>query len=464
MPKNNLNFDAKRENMRALANALGVTEDEAGIKLQFEVTLRYSRQIQDSEPFVKELFDLLSRTVESVTINESDVSGISEIDIQSETTSTLYVSIINNAFTLSLEPTVSTSVLVKPKNQPLFLLLTACYASAAILKLAVPDIPLSCKLPMHFDLSEIIDPNLLTKKIDLQTSYMAGAGAIGNALLWSFRHLDVHGQLHVCDDDKTSAGNLNRQLFFNENDIGSFKANLLTQKASLYMPNLKLIPRTILLQNLEEAGEGFWLSRLISAVDSRRARRTLQDQFPKEVFDASTTDISDVVVHYHKQPIDTACMSCVYSEDDAERSHELNIAESLGVDVGDVKKGRISDEIAKIIIKRFPDAGIDATDITGGAYDSLYKALCGQGRLPDIEGGQTLAPFCFVSVLAGVMLAIEIVNRLAPNTRPIEYNYWKISAWHPPFSKMKKTLTRKPQCPTCGSNIVRALIRERWSN
>ena len=461
MSKYNMNPDARRENMRALANALGISEEEAGVKLKFKVVLRFSRDINGSEQFVKELYELLSRTIEAVSIEEGCIHGTAEVDINRGIKTTLHVLINDNSFVLTQDP------ISEPPNEttshPLFLLLTACYSSAAILKLAVPEIPFSCKLPMDFSLSEVLDPELLNKKIDLGKCYMAGAGAIGNGLLWAFRYLDIQGQLHICDDDKIGKGNLNRQLFFAEEEIGLHKAKVLAKKAQKYLPNLQLLPRTNLLQNLEEAGGGFWLSRLISAVDSRRARRALQGECPGEVFDASTTDISEIVVHYHKQPTDLACMSCIYSEDDAERSHELNIAEALSVDVSEVKKGRITAEIAEVIVKRFPETNIKASNIEGEAYDSLYKSLCGQGQLQNVENGQTLAPFCFVSVLAGVMLAIEIVKRLSINHDIHNYNLWKISAWHPPYLKIKKNLPRNLSCPNCSLDKIRALIHRAWA-
>lgn len=45
-------------------------------------------------------------------------------------------------------------------------------------------------------------------------------------------------------------------------------------------------------------GGGAWLKRLIVGVDSPRARRNLQTEVPGEVYDASTTGISEVVVHF----------------------------------------------------------------------------------------------------------------------------------------------------------------------
>ena len=65
-------------------------------------------------------------------------------------------------------------------------------------------------------------------------------------------------------------------------------------------------------------------------MDSRRARRSLQMELPPSVFDASTTGVSEVVLHFNRQPSELACLSCIYPENERERAHEENVAEALG--------------------------------------------------------------------------------------------------------------------------------------
>lgn len=229
----------------------------------------------------------------------------------------------------------------------------------------------------------------------------------------------------------------------------------LAHHAQPFFPNLRLVPRPCRLQALDERSSGAWLPRLIVAVDSRRARRALQTEFPGEVFDASTTDIREVVVHYHRQPTDCACLSCIYASDSAEFLREAHIAEHLGVSVEKVRSERITVATAVQIQARFPQLQVDG--LVGLAYDSLFRSLCGEGVLKSITQREQTAPFAFVSCLAGVMLAFELVRRLSHSVSERNFNYWSISAWHPPLAQRRRLRPRKADCAFCSNSTLRAV-------
>jgi hypothetical protein len=265
----------------------------------------------------------------------------------------------------------------------------------------------------------------LDEVIDLGESHLAGAGAIGNRFLWAARHVNLRGKLIVCDDDVVSSGNLQRQIWFDEGDKDNPKSATLCQKAQPFIPGCQLAPETLRLQDLPNRS-GAWLKRLIVAVDSRRARRELQNEFPAEVFDASTTDIREVVVHYNHALSGLACLGCLYKADEKEVSQDQIIADHLGVSVDDVTSSRISSTAAAAIARKHPH--IDPAAIGGQAYDSLYKELCATGKLHAAVGKQVVAPFAFVSVLAGTLLLFEVMIRLG---RPgsVNSNEWHVSPW-----------------------------------
>ncbi|KAJ8135073.1 hypothetical protein OY671_011714, partial [Metschnikowia pulcherrima] len=52
-----------------------------------------------------------------------------------------------------------------------------------------------------------------------------------------------------------------------------------------------------------------------------------------------------------------------------------------------------------------------AVALNGLAYDSSFKESCGKGQSKTGTATRVLAPFGFISVLAGAMLAIEMVQR-----------------------------------------------------
>ena len=234
----------------------------------------------------------------------------------------------------------------------------------------------------------------------------------------------------------------------------------LCQKAQPYIPGCQLKPEPSRLQDLPDRS-GAWLKRLIVAVDSRRARRELQNELPAEVFDASTTDIRELVVHYNDALSDLACLGCVYKADEKEASQDQIIAQHLGVNVGDVKSSRISPAAAKAIAGKHPH--IDPASIEGQAYDFLYKALCATGKLHASVGKQVVAPFAFVSVLAGTLLLFEMMTRLARQGL-MQTNEWHVSPWREPFSRGRMTRMRFSGCECCGKAVLRGLRSRLWSS
>jgi hypothetical protein len=260
----------------------------------------------------------------------------------------------------------------------------------------------------------------------LDHAYLVGGGAIGNGVLWA---------------------------------IGKYKVDRLAARAQPFFPRLTLVPRRLRLQDLEEKDDGPWLKTLIVAVDSRRARRALQNEFPGEVFDASTTDIREIVLHHNVQPTDSACLSCIYESDEQELSREQHIADHLGVSIAAVRTERISEGAAEAIVLRFPQ--LVAAELVGTAYDTLFKRLCAESALQTPEGKRVVAPFAFVSVLAGTMLALELVRRRVGGLSS-DYNYWRLSPWHPPFARRRILRPRQPHCVSCANAVLRRINESIW--
>ena len=300
----------------------------------------------------------------------------------------------------------------------------------------------------------------LLGRLDLGVTYLAGAGAIGNAVVWALTDFDVRGELHVCDPDHVSDGNLNRCVWFTDSDVGELKAPRLAAAAQPHVPGLRLVPHATTLDGVAARRAGPWLQRLIVGVDSRRVRRVLQHEFPREVYDASTTGITEVVLHFNSAGNGLACLSCVYRETEEELAHEAHVAALLGVSLADVRAHHVSPSAAAQIVKNYP--ALDPLALEGLAYDSLFKQLCGQGSLKTAEDRQVLAPFGFVSVLAGILLAIEIARRVgAPNIdRP--FNYWRVSPWRSPVPRLRQLRGTAPKCEFCHEPLLRKLASTMW--
>ena len=332
-------------------------------------------------------------------------------------------------------------------TRPFFYLLLSCYAGASILKAMLGD-----RVPYASDEEICIDPSLFTRspeifdlEIDLGVAYLAGAGAIGNSLLFALQFFRVKGLLYVTDPDFVSDGNLNRCLFFKNSDIGNPKATTLVAYAQPLLPSLKLYPIKYELARVPAAKDGgAWLKRLIVAVDSRRGRRHLQSEIPGEVFDASTTGIAEVVTHYNKQPLDgRACMGCIYDQDAIEDAHEKHVTEVLGVTLEQVRQNYIEAEAEILIKRKYPQL---TNNIIGITYDTLFKELCGAGRLVTDGDKQVLAPLAFVSALAGALLALTITEHILNIS---SYNYWRLSPWCNPNYRLQQVMLKSSKCEFC---------------
>ena len=462
MPSDPLTPEAARENATTLAAALGIRAEEAAQALDLCILITADPADEVAGHIAGEVASLLSRTVRRVSMTDTTEVVAAELVIGSHTPRTgaarVYVQVGADRAVISRTVQAAARCEQVPKILPG---LIACYASAAGLYHALGGVlPFGMPQTLTVEFSQLgIDLTALAQPIDLARTYLAGAGAIGNGFLWAAHHLDLRGQLEIVDDDRVDSGNLNRQVWFDVDDIGKPKADRLAARAQPFFPHLALVSRPARLQALAEKTDGPWLERLIVAVDSRRARRALQNEFPGEVFDASTTDIREIVLHHNRQPTDAACLSCIYEPDQEELSREQHIAEHLGVSLDEVRSERISAACAQGIAKRFP--GLTAAHLEGTAYDSLFKRLCAEGALRTLAGKRVIAPFAFVSVLAGTLLALELVRRPTGCAAQRD-NYWRISPWHAPLARRRVYRPRQPGCAFCGSSLLRRVNESIW--
>lgn len=142
----------------------------------------------------------------------------------------------------------------------------------------------------------------------------------------------VYGDAEAAGCRRTvGAGNLNRCLYLKSDDVGRDKAVALAERAAADFPGLRLVPEVAEFRRCAEVVGR--VDTAIVTVDSRRARRGIQEYAPRRVFDASTTDVTAVVVHSHAQPTDGACLACIYRHIPDEHARERSIADGLGIDL-----------------------------------------------------------------------------------------------------------------------------------
>ncbi len=335
---------------------------------------------------------------------------------------------------------------------PLLVAIGACYVASSVTEAAV-GIGKGAGLPLNIQFADLgVSNELLAVPVFLRDAALAGAGAVGNAFLRALRHLKPSGSLTVADPKRVAPGNPNRCLYFDNASVGKWKAEELCERAKADLFELKLEPFVGTLTDLaRRLGR---VRRVIVGTDSRRVRRTIQSEIPLEVLDASTTGVDEVIVHSHRQPTGAACLSCIYRHVDEENALEKDIAEGLGIDVSDIEKGLIDEEVANKIIASHP--GLEKNEIIGVAFDSLFRRVCAAAALKLPTGDQVFAPFAFVSSLAGALLAIELLrfdSEVPPNT-----NYFVANPWRPPNPMMRRRRPKVPDCVFCSRpEIIEAM-------
>lgn len=77
-------------------------------------------------------------------------------------------------------------------------------------------------------------------------------------------------------------------------------------------------------------------------------------------------------------------------------------------------------------------------------------------------GEQVLAPFAFVSNLAGALLVLELARFESGRRFQDGRNYLFISPWAPPYPYMRRTRPRIPTCDFCGRTTTREVLAEVW--
>jgi hypothetical protein len=142
-----------------------------------------------------------------------------------------------------------------------------------------------------------------------------------------------------------------------------------------------------------------------------------------------------------------------------ENARERSIAEGLGIDLEMVKEGFITEVSAAAIATAHP--AIDPQAIFGMAYDSLFKQLCAAQTLLTPDSRQVLAPFAFVSALAGALLVVELLRSEAGVE---DSNYWVVDPWGTPIGRRRVLRPRFEGCEFCSNPDVQPISEGLWGS
>jgi E1 N-terminal domain/ThiF family len=444
-----------QENQRTLARLVGVDEDQAAERLDRTVIITHD---EAAAAFAQELRAQLDRTIRIADGSDGDLEVIIGRVPAVSAARRLYATLADDRVCLSDKPLPAGT---GPADlHGVQAVIAACFAAGVILQRVITGLPGPIADPFVLRFEAIgATRAVLDRPIALDAAVLIGAGAVGNGFLRAARHLDIGGFLTIADPKTVGGGNPNRCLYFNEGDLGRPKASCLCDKAQPDFGCLRLEAADMSFEELRKLKVR--VRRVIVGADSRPVRRSIQKELPLEVLDASTTDVTEIIVHSHRQPTSGACLACIYKHIPDELARARDIASGLGIDLADVTPGGLIDErIAGKIVASHPQ--LPASKLVGIAFDSLYKQLCGELALLSPTGAQVLAPFAFVSNLAGALLALELARFDAGPEIPATSNFLCLSPWTPPHSRIRSWRGREPDCEFCSDPQALNALRDVW--
>jgi hypothetical protein len=447
----------QRENQLTLARILGVSEDEAAVKLEKRIAVTSSSH--EAAALAADVRQYIERSVAlSKSGDPADLEILIGADPRIRSDVKLFVSLSSAGISVG-----SAGPSHIDDCHPLLSAIAACYvagfALCRVLGLETTHCPDDVLTVRFADLG--VSPGILETNVDLSDTVLVGAGAIGNAFLFSLRHVTVSGELTVADPKDVGGGNANRCVYFDESSHGP-KAVELCRRAQLDFPKLTLTPYLGTFSDVvKERGR---VKRAIVAADSRRVRRSIQADLPFEVIDASTSGAEEIVVYSRLQPTYGACLACVYKHVPVEDARERDIAAGLGISIDEVKRQFIDEAIADKIAVSHPN--LCARDLVGRAFDSLFKELCSTQALLLPSGEQVLAPFAFVSGLAGALLVVQLLRATnsAALGEPLGSETFFVNPWRRPNARMRKLRPRDPDCAFCSDAVRLEVMREIWQD
>ncbi len=268
---------------------------------------------------------------------------------------------------------------------------------------------------------------------------LVGVGAVGCAVthaLWACSAL--RGSLALIDHDPkgVETSNLNRYSIFGQASVGHPKATAAAQ--TLSDASIRWVPHNDRIESFRLA-----TPRVVSAVDRNTARAAIQNQYPARIFSGSTLDLRAEVLRCGPPGL-SACLRCFNEPERIPPDEELR------------SKLKAASEAELASLAR--SAGITLAE----AKDWIATGRCGvagERLLPLLrqDDGDSEFAVAFVSVMAGTMLAAELLKDHLVRTAPLcETRPRAAFQFFSPLARSNRAVPfrRDPTCPMCAPDSI----------
>jgi hypothetical protein len=308
--------------------------------------------------------------------------------------------------------------------------------------------------------------------VDVGQVVIAGLGAVGNGALWAMgRHTALTGEVWLVDHEAVELSNLQRYVLATDVDERAAKAEL--AQAALRQTRLRRHAcRETLESFAERFQQGFTLPTVCVSVDNVPGRRAVQALLPRLVLNGWTSD-SGLGASWHEFDREAACLACLYHPTGPRPSQTDVVARALGLDPERAARLWIDnaaptpEELAQMEKHLGLKAG-ELKEWRGKRLGDIYTGvICGSVRL-DVQGvGRVeVVPLTHQSVLAGVLMAAELVKRLTPSLCA-RSQHQVLTAWEdvlrrpPPAGRWVHDRPRVPGC-ICSDKVYQEVYRRKW--
>ena len=252
----------------------------------------------------------------------------------------------------------------------------------------------------------------LDKSVDLGQVHICGAGAVAHAFCQALFAINgLKGRLFLIDRSKDpnhtsetiESTNLARYIMASNHDEGKPKAELLAERMSAMG-----IPVDFSDDGLASYvnNSNVRFSQVISCVDNNDARHAIQDQIPRVIHGGSISELRAQVSIYDLGHDSYQCLKCYNPIEDGPSDSDT-IERLKAMSSSQRSEESLKNDVEPQILEDYiqnPQCG--EVDLT------LFQ------RSPELHDGETFS-VNFVSALAGVLLAAEIVKTKAHLLRPI---------------------------------------------
>lgn len=301
----------------------------------------------------------------------------------------------------------------------------------------------------------------LPATLELPALSVIGAGAGGGAILYTLASLpDLSGSVFVVDPDAVETSNLNRYIFADGDDAEHERPKPAVIATMLgRFPRLRTVP---LDKPFETVATSLPYEYVAAAVHSRTARRDIQMETPRVLWDCAATSDGEFRVWRHLLGR-SDCMWCKHPEaGDPERQKSMQLEQLLGLDTETwVRKIRNNEPFTQqeIASLKIPDGSEITLPASGERFDAWEAAQCGRMKLPELNAE---VPIPFAPVMAGVLIAGEIIKELRFPANALDSYYWNTLTGQ--FMRRKRPECRRPTpgCPLCQNEVFRAQYSRRW--